>query len=95
MGEEVKGFSYSNAGILVENENERRLTVAADTWDEVDQKHVYHAGVYVGGLEDVLGTDVGLVSPVVSISNVFLEPSKIGVQVNFLHGTMCAMAMWW
>jgi hypothetical protein len=67
------GECYSNSGIVVEKNGECRLTVAAYTWEAVEDKIVYHGGKEVGTMEQVIGEDIGLVPVTVPISNKFLE----------------------
>jgi hypothetical protein len=67
------GECYSTSGIVVEKNGECRLTVAAHTWNAVEDKTVYHGGREVGMMEQVVGEDIGLVSVTVPILNKFLE----------------------
>jgi hypothetical protein len=70
---EMVGECYSNSGIAVEKNGECHLTVAAHTWDAVEDKIVYHGGKIVGTMEQVIGEDIGLVPVTVRMSNKFLE----------------------
>ena len=63
----------SNSGILITRGGTNRLTCALHTWDGVSPKKAYHAGVYIGDIDKSLGEDIGLVNPVVPVSNEFLE----------------------
>jgi len=63
----------SNSGILITRGGTTRLTCALHTWDRVSPKKAYHAGVYIGDVDEALSEDIGLINPVVPVSNEFLE----------------------
>jgi len=70
---ETVGECYSNSGVAVQKNGDCQLTVAAHTWDAVEDKVVYHGGKVVGKMEQVIGEDIGLVPVTVRVSNKFLE----------------------
>jgi hypothetical protein len=70
---ETIGECFSNSGIVVHKNGECRLTAAAQTWDAVEDKVVYHGGKIVGTLAQTIGEDIGLVEVTVPVSNKFLE----------------------
>jgi hypothetical protein len=69
----IIGECYSNSGIVVEKDGECCLTVAAHTWEGVEDKAVWHGGKRVGTMEQIIGEDIGLLPVTVPMSNKFLE----------------------
>ena len=75
-GENVEGQligeNASNAGVVVVKDGDMRLTCAMHTFDGVSAKVAYHGESKVGELEQMVGEDIGLIIPVVPVSNEFL-----------------------
>ena len=71
------GQCTSNTGIVVTRDGEVRLTCAYHTWDGVSRKIGHHGSTLVGSVEVCLGEDIGLINPVVPVSNEFLEVQSI------------------
>lgn len=63
----------SNAGIVVTRNGQIRLTCAYHTWDGVSVKDAYHGSTLIGTVECCLGEDIGLINPLVPVSNELLE----------------------
>ena len=68
---ETVGAGSSNSGIVVSRNGQKRLTVAAHTW-ETDNM-VYHGNQRIGPVVDKIGEDIGLVDVTVPVSNTFLS----------------------
>lgn len=68
-----EGACISNAGIKVKRGEVSRFTVAAHTWDAVQDKDVYHGGVRVGRVEKTISEDVGMVESAFPFTNEFLD----------------------
>jgi hypothetical protein len=75
------GLCSSNASIVVTREGETRLTCAYHTWDGVSVKNAYHGSTLVGSVENCLGEDIGLINPVVPVSNELLEVQSIAKRI--------------
>jgi hypothetical protein len=71
------GQCTSNTGVVVTQDGEMRLTCAYHTWDGVSRKIAHHGSTIVGSVEICLGEDIGLINPVVPLSNEFLEVQSI------------------
>lgn len=88
VGVELVGQYTSNAGIVVRQGEQIRLTCAYHTWDEVNDKKAYHAGTLVGAVDQCLGEDIGLIEPLVPVSNKFLEVQSVAktlISSNHVH----------
>ena len=67
----VSGTGSSNSGIVVTRNGEKRMTVAAHTWNGND--NVYHRKTNIGKMVSVVGEDIGLVDVTVPVHNKFLS----------------------
>ena len=63
----------ANTGIAVGNGQDIRLTCPSHVFQRVRTTTGYHSGMGVGELEQTIGEDIGLVDPVVSLSNEFFS----------------------
>jgi hypothetical protein len=63
----------ANAGLAVTKDEDVRLTCPAHIFDGVSTKVGYHGHTIIGELEQTLGEDIGLIDPVVPLSNAFLS----------------------
>ena len=71
---EVEGMFYedsANTGIAVRKGEDIRLTCPAHVFQRVRATTGYHRGMVVGELDQTIGEDIGLVDPMVPLSNEF------------------------
>ena len=73
---EVEGIRYedsANTGIAVGKGEDIRLTCSGHVFQRVQTTTVYHGGIVVGELEQTIGEDIGLIDPLVPLSNEFFS----------------------
>lgn len=70
---EVVGKDSVNTGLAVIKDREIRLTCPSHIFDKVSSKIGYHHDLIVGELDQIIGEDIGLLEPVVPLSNEFLS----------------------
>jgi hypothetical protein len=83
---ETVGAGSSNSGIVVSRNGQKRLTVAAHTWDASDM--VFHGSKQIGSMVEKIGEDIGLVDVTVPVSNNFLSSNataKVLIHSSNVH----------
>jgi hypothetical protein len=78
---EIVGEDSANTGVAVRKEGELRLTSPSHLFDNVSSKIGYHRNAMVGELEQTVGEDIGLIEPIVPVSNEFLSMECIARQL--------------
>ena len=83
---ETIGAGSSNSGVVVSRNGQKRLTVAAHTWETNNM--VYHGNRQIGVMIEKIGEDIGLVDVTVPANNTFLSSNvtaKILVDSTNVH----------
>lgn len=70
---EIAGKDSANIGVAISRGDEFRVTCSSHMFDHVEVKVGYHGDEMVGELEQTIGEDIGLMDPLVPISNRFFS----------------------